>query len=104
MKNKMTIQELMEMYNMTIHQLIEMIKLKGEAIELNGSVFGLPDEKYGERVIILFENRYYVTYTILDNFIEKVYHEDITIFENESKARDNYDDLLLELNGEAYEY
>jgi hypothetical protein len=96
---KMTIQQLMELYNMTIHELIEMIKLQGELIELENNVFGIPNDRYGERAIILFENRYYVTCAILDNFADICYYENIEVYNREFQARTEYNNLLNQHNG-----
>jgi hypothetical protein len=89
----------MEKHNMTIHKLIEMIKLKGEPLELKDNVFSIPNGKYGERAIILFEDRYYVTWEILDQIVEKSYLEDLVVFDKEFQARVKYDNLLTEHNG-----
>ena len=49
----MTIQQLMELYNMTIHELIEMIKLKGELIEKEDNVFPMVPAGAGVAEVIL---------------------------------------------------
>jgi hypothetical protein len=98
-KKKMTIQQLMELYNMTIHELIEMIKLRGELIETEDNVFGIPNDRYVERAIILFENTYYVTYAILDNFADICYYESMDDYNREFQARNEYDKLLNKHDG-----
>jgi hypothetical protein len=80
--------------NMTIHELIESIKLRGEAVELQDSVFGIPNDKYIERVIILWDNTYWVIYAIYDNFLQKCYWEDMDDFDSEEKAQIAYNGLI----------
>jgi len=80
--------------NMTIHELIEWIKLRGEAVELQDSVFGIPNDKYIERVIILWDNTYWVIYAIYDNFLERCYWEDMNDFDSEETAQIAYNELV----------
>ncbi|SNR24932.1 hypothetical protein [Flavobacterium sp. ov086] len=80
--------------NMTIHELIEWIKLRGEAVELQDSIFGIPNDKYIERVIILYDNTYWVIYAIYDNFLERCYWEDMNDFDSEETAQIAYNELV----------
>jgi len=86
---------------MTIHERIEIIKLKGENVEYG--ILSLPNDKYMERFIIFFEDRYYLIFEILDTFEDTFYYEDISDFDEENTARDQYDNLLIEHNGTIYE-
>lgn len=79
--------------DMTIHELIERIKSRGEVVELNESILGIPNDKYVERVILLYEDIYWVIYAVYDNFINKCYWEDMEDFESENKARIAYNEL-----------
>lgn len=100
-KNIMTIIQLMELHNLTIHELIEIIKLRGESLEYG--ILSIPNNKYIERFLILFEYKYYVIYEILDTFEDICHHEDIIDFVNENEARIQYNNLLIEHNGIVYE-
>lgn len=80
--------------NMTIHELIEWIKLRGEAVELQDSIFGIPNDKYIERVIIFHDNTYWVIYAIYDNFLERCYWEDMNDFDSEETAQIAYNELV----------
>ena len=97
----MTIEELKAIFGMTIHELIEMIKLRGEALEYD--ILSLPKDKYCERANILFEDRCFVICEVLDNYEDICHYEDIALFENEFEARIYYDNLVTRLNGEVYE-
>lgn len=79
--------------NMTINELIRMITLKGEPVESNENVFGIPNDKYVERAIVLHDNVFWVVYAILDNYIQRCYWEDIQDFATENQARIYYDGL-----------
>jgi hypothetical protein len=84
--------------NMPIHELIEMIKLRGKVVELNDSIFGIQNDKYVERVILFFNNVFWVTYAIYDNYNEQCYWEDLQDFISENQARIYYNDLINSLN------
>lgn len=101
MKDKMTIQELMELHNMTIHELIEMTKLKGEALKFD--ILSLPNDKHSQRALILFEDRYFAIYEILDNYEDTYHYADIQVFKDDFTARICYERIVKELNGEIYE-
>lgn len=86
---------------MTIHELIEMMKLKGIVCEFG--IISLFNDKYAEWALILFEDEYYVTYSVLDNYEDICYFEDIKDFENEFQARVCCLNLATTLNGTIYE-
>ncbi|MFV8324498.1 hypothetical protein [Flavobacterium sp. ZS1P14] len=98
----MTIEELKARFGMTIHELIEMIKL-GNVFPSEFGILSLPNGKYAERAMILFEDKYFVTYTVLDNHLDIFYHEDIDVFDRESQASVFYQNLETNLDGEVYE-
>jgi hypothetical protein len=101
MRNNITIPQLMSLHRKTIHELIEMIKLHGEVVEINNSVLTLPNDKFAERALLLFNGLYFVTYVICDNFEERCPWEDIAVFRTELTARANYNSLLQILNAEV---
>lgn len=97
----MGIQRLKRRFRMTIHELIAMMKLKGIVCE--SGIIGLLNDKYVEWAMILFEDEYYVAHSVLDNYEDICYYEDIEDFENELQARVYCLNLPTELNGEVYE-
>lgn len=97
----MGIQRLRRRFRMTIHEQIAMMKLQGIVCEFG--IIGLLNDKYVEWAMILFEDEYYVTYSVLDNYADICYYEDIESFENELRARTYCLNLPTDLNGEVYE-
>lgn len=83
----------------TIYDFITLIKLQGEPLENTYGILELPNNKFIERVIIFFQDVFYVTYIVSDTFEEIVYWDEIEGFEHEWQARDYYNDL----NGKIYE-
>lgn len=99
----MTIKQLMETHEMTIHELIDMVKTKGAPLNLEGNVISLPNDKYGERAVILFEDRYFVTNTILDSYLDVCHYEDMEVYNSETQAQIAYNNLLNEYDAKVYE-
>ena len=87
----MEIYRLLRMYKLNIYQFIEMIKKRGEVI-IHDPV-GIPYDKYIERALLIHDNSYYVTYMVLDNYMEECYWEDIEVFTTEIEARAFYNQL-----------
>ena len=87
----------------TINEFIEMIKLRGTVINLNNSVLTLPNERFAERALLMYDDRYYVTYLVSENFSDQSPWEDIHVFENENDATNDYNNLVQMLNAEIYE-
>ncbi|MEN9908102.1 MAG: hypothetical protein RLZZ540_1251 [Bacteroidota bacterium] len=101
---KMNIYEIMRLLGIeTINEFIEMIKLKGTVINLTNSVLALPNDRYAERALLMYDNRYYVTYVVSENFLEQSPWEDIHVFENGNDATNDYNNLVQMLNAEIYE-
>lgn len=87
--------KLMLKENLTIKELIEKVKLKGEYIPSEkDSVFGIPKNKYIERGIFFYEESYWVIYSILDNHILKCYWEDMDEYLNLNEAKKGFDKLV----------
>jgi hypothetical protein len=96
--------QLMELYGVrTISEFIEMIKLKGIVTNLTNSVLTLPNDRFAERAILMYDERYYVTYAVLENFSEQSPWEDIHVFNSENEATNHYNNLVQMLNAEIYE-
>ena len=93
--------KLLELQKMilTIHELIEFIKLRGEVINTENSVFGIENDKYIERALLCYDGNYFVTYSILDNFIDRCYFEDMAEYDNEYSATVGYNNLFIHFNG-----
>lgn len=94
----MEITEFLKKYEMTIHEFIDMIKRKGEVVTLKNNVFGISDDKYVERVVLFFDDHYFVTYMVLDDYILKCYWEDAECYPREFSAIDAYYSLNERLN------
>lgn len=98
------IQRLMESYNKTTKRdFIGMIKLKGELIEHVDNVIPLLDNRFAERALLQFNDLFYITFIISDNFADIVYREDIKAYDLEDEAREYYYDLPNILNDEENE-
>lgn len=87
----------------TINEFIEMIKIKGTVINLKNSVLALPNDRFAERALLMYDDRYYVTYVVSENFSDQSPWEDINVFENENDATNDYNNLVQMLNAEIYE-
>lgn len=97
----MGIQKLQRRFRMTIHELIAMMKLRGIVCEYG--IISLLNDKYVEWAMILFEDEYYVAHSVLDNYEDICYYEDIEDFENEFQTRVFCLNLANILNGVVYE-
>ena len=100
---EINIQELLQSYNKTKQEFIDMVKVKGELIEHGDHVFPLLKDKYGERALLQYDELFHVTYIILANFADIVYRDDIKTYDLESEAREYYFDLPNILNDEENE-
>jgi hypothetical protein len=97
-------EQLMELYSVTkIHEFIKMIKLKGIVMNLTNSVLALPNDRFAERALLMYDGRYYVTYIVSENYLEQSPWEDMHVFENENDATNGYNNLVQMLNAQIYE-
>jgi hypothetical protein len=97
-------EQLMELYSVTtIHEFIKMIKLKGIVMNLTNSVLALPNDRFAERALLMYDGRYYVTYIVSEHYLEQSPWEDILVFENENDATNGYNNLVQMLNAQIYE-
>jgi len=90
----MTYLELMRL-TLSLPEFIELIKLKGTLIEHN--VIELPNNKYSEPVLMLFEDLYFVLYSVFENHYDSCPFEDYEEFNSEFQGRNRYSSLLNEL-------
>gem|GEM_PF-5060594 len=80
--------------NLSINELTEKIKLQGEIIETEETVFAIPNNKYVDRRIIYYDEVFWVVYSILDDYEEKCYWEDMEEYNSEQSALTRYHELL----------
>lgn len=85
--------KLMLELNMSIHELIEMIKIEGEVVEFNNSSLEMPNDKYVERIVLFHDDTYWLVYAIFDNSSEHPYWEDMQDFKSANQARSYYNEL-----------
>ena len=86
---------------MTIHKRIAAIQINGSLSE-NG-IISLRNDKHLVWAMILFEDRYYVSISILGNYENRCYYEELQDFEAEAQARVFVLNLPNYFNGEVYE-
>lgn len=77
--------------NMTISEFIEFLKIKGKRILTEESnVLGLPDNKYIERYIVLYEDKYWLIFSVYDNYMDKCYYFDFEEYKRQHEAEKAY--------------
>lgn len=89
----MDVYDLMREMNLTFPEAIEMIKLQGEVVETDESIFGITQNKFVERAIIIYRNYYWVVYSICDDYAEIFYYEGVESFNSLTRAERYYYNL-----------
>ncbi|KOS07216.1 hypothetical protein AM493_15115 [Flavobacterium akiainvivens] len=79
--------------DLPIKELIEVIKLQGDVIETEENIFGVSNNKYVDRRIIYYDKVFWVIYSILDNYEDKCYWEDMEGYSSEQLALIGYNEL-----------
>jgi hypothetical protein len=89
----MDVYDLMGEMNLSYPEAIEMIKLQGEVVETDESIFGITQNKFVERAIIIYRNYYWTVFSICDDYAEIFYYEEVKSFNSLNSAENYYYNL-----------